>query len=455
MADKDFSYKFCKENQLLPEVGSKSILIFHTDDCDVNAIAHIQSKYKLPIETKQIDFSEFNKKLSESYSEKTESSESLVENIHEDVDLDSLVLDLPKTEDLLDDSTDSPVIRLINAILSEAIKDGASDIHIEPYEENLIIRFRTDGILKEKIRPSSRISPLLNARIKIMSNLDIAERRIPQDGRMSLKLGERWVDIRVSTLPSTYGERIVLRLLDKADSSLDLKELGMTEDLLGNYRTELKNNSGIILVTGPTGSGKTTTLYSVLNYLNDQTRNILTVEDPIEYAIEGVGQTQVNNRVGLTFEKGLRAILRQDPDVVMVGEIRDKETADIAIQASLTGHLVLSTVHTNDSVGAITRLIDMGVEPYLIASSLRMVIAQRLVRKIDPASQELSGRIGIFEFILINDDIKELIHNKSSESEIKNIAFKDNNILELDGQEKVNSGLTTEEELRRVLQEKN
>ena len=455
MADKDFSYKFCKENQLLPEVGSESILIFHTDDCDVNAIAHIQSKYKLPIETKQIDFSEFNKKLSESYSEKTESSESLVENIHEDVDLDSLVLDLPKTEDLLDDSTDSPVIRLINAILSEAIKDGASDIHIEPYEENLIIRFRTDGILKEKIRPSSRISPLLNARIKIMSNLDIAERRIPQDGRMSLKLGERWVDIRVSTLPSSYGERIVLRLLDKADSSLDLKELGMTEDLLGNYQTELKNNSGIILVTGPTGSGKTTTLYSGLNYLNDQTRNILTVEDPIEYAIEGVGQTQVNNRVGLTFEKGLRAILRQDPDVVMVGEIRDKETADIAIQASLTGHLVLSTVHTNDSVGAITRLIDMGVEPYLIASSLRMVIAQRLVRKIDPASQELSGRIGIFESILINDDIKELIHNKSSESEIKNIAFKDNNTLELDGQEKVNSGLTTEEELRRVLQEKN
>ena len=455
MADKDFSYKFCKENQLLPEVGSESILIFHTDDCDVNAIAHIQSKYKLPIETKQIDFSEFNKKLSESYSEKTESSESLVENIHEDVDLDSLVLDLPKTEDLLDDSTDSPVIRLINAILSEAIKDGASDIHIEPYEENLIIRFRTDGILKEKIRPSSRISPLLNARIKIMSNLDIAERRIPQDGRMSLKLGERWVDIRVSTLPSSYGERIVLRLLDKADSSLDLKELGMTESLLGNYQTELKNNSGIILVTGPTGSGKTTTLYSGLNYLNDQTRNILTVEDPIEYAIEGVGQTQVNNRVGLTFEKGLRAILRQDPDVVMVGEIRDKETADIAIQASLTGHLVLSTVHTNDSVGAITRLIDMGVEPYLIASSLRMVIAQRLVRKIDLASQELSGRIGIFESILINDDIKELIHNKSSESEIKNIAFKDNNTLELDGQEKVNSGLTTEEELRRVLQEKN
>ena len=455
MVDKDFSYKFCKENQLLPEVGSESILIFHTDDCDVNAIAHIQSKYKLPIETKQIDFSEFNKKLSESYSEKTESSESLVENIHEDVDLDSLVLDLPKTEDLLDDSTDSPVIRLINAILSEAIKDGASDIHIEPYEENLIIRFRTDGILKEKIRPSSRISPLLNARIKIMSNLDIAERRIPQDGRMSLKLGERWVDIRVSTLPSSYGERIVLRLLDKADSSLDLKELGMTEDLLGNYQTELKNNSGIILVTGPTGSGKTTTLYSGLNYLNDQTRNILTVEDPIEYAIEGVGQTQVNNRVGLTFEKGLRAILRQDPDVVMVGEIRDKDTADIAIQASLTGHLVLSTVHTNDSVGAITRLIDMGVEPYLIASSLRMVIAQRLVRKIDPASQELSGRIGIFESILINDDIKELIHNKGSESEIKNIAFKDNNTLELDGQEKVNSGLTTEEELRRVLQEKN
>ena len=455
MSDKEFSYKFCKDNQLLPEVGSDSILIFHTDDCDINAIAHIQSKYKLPVETEQIDFSEFNKKLSESYSDKTQSSESLAENIHEDVDLDSLVLDLPKTEDLLDDSTDSPVIRLINAILSEAIKDGASDIHIEPYEENLIIRFRTDGLLKEKIRPSSRIAPLLNARIKIMSNLDIAERRIPQDGRMSLKLGERWVDIRVSTLPSSYGERIVLRLLDKADSSLDLKELGMTDSLLGNYKNELKNNSGIILVTGPTGSGKTTTLYSGLNFLNDQTRNILTVEDPIEYAIEGVGQTQVNNRVGLTFEKGLRAILRQDPDVVMVGEIRDKETADIAIQASLTGHLVLSTIHTNDSVGAITRLIDMGVEPYLIASSLRMVIAQRLVRKIDTTSKELSGRIGIFESILISDEIKEQILNKGSENEIKNIAFKESSTLELDGQEKVNLGLTTEDELRRVLQEKN
>ena len=455
MSDKEFSYKFCKDNQLLPEVGSDSILIFHTDDCDINAIAHIQSKYKLPVETEQIDFSEFNKKLSESYSDKTQSSESLAENIHEDVDLDSLVLDLPKTEDLLDDSTDSPVIRLINAILSEAIKDGASDIHIEPYEENLIIRFRTDGLLKEKIRPSSRIAPLLNARIKIMSNLDIAERRIPQDGRMSLKLGERWVDIRVSTLPSSYGERIVLRLLDKADSSLDLKELGMTDSLLGNYKNELKNNSGIILVTGPTGSGKTTTLYSGLNFLNDQTRNILTVEDPIEYAIEGVGQTQVNNRVGLTFEKGLRAILRQDPDVVMVGEIRDKETADIAIQASLTGHLVLSTIHTNDSVGAITRLIDMGVEPYLIASSLRMVIAQRLVRKIDTTSKELSGRIGIFESILINDEIKEQILNKGSENEIKNIAFKESSTLELDGQEKVNLGLTTQDELRRVLQEKN
>ena len=288
-----------------------------------------------------------------------------------------------------------------------------------------------------------------------MSNLDIAERRIPQDGRMSLKLGEKWVDIRVSTLPSSHGERIVLRLLDKADSSLDLKELGMTENMLSSYKKELKNNSGIILVTGPTGSGKTTTLYSGLNYLNDQTRNILTVEDPIEYAIEGVGQTQVNNRVGLTFEKGLRAILRQDPDIVMVGEIRDKETADIAIQASLTGHLVLSTVHTNDSIGAITRLLDMGVEPYLIASSLRMVIAQRLVRKIDHTSNELSGRIGIFESIVISDEVKEQILNKSSEKEIKNIAFHDNNTLEQDGQEKVNLGLTTEEELRRVLQEKN
>ena len=285
-----------------------------------------------------------------------------------------------------------------------------------------------------------------------MSNLDIAERRIPQDGRMSLKLGEKWVDIRVSTLPSSFGERLVLRLLDKADASLDLEELGMTSEMTKDYLQQLKSTSGIILVTGPTGSGKTTTLYSGLNFLNDQTRNILTVEDPIEYALEGVGQTQVNNKVGLSFSKGLRAILRQDPDVVMVGEIRDKETAETAIQASLTGHLVLSTIHTNDSVGAITRLIDMGVEPYLLASTLKMVIAQRLVRKLINKN-EFSGRVGIFEMIKIDSEIKNYINETVDEDKIRKIAFKKYNSLLNDGEEKVKKGITSELEIKRVLKQ--
>jgi general secretion pathway protein E len=286
-----------------------------------------------------------------------------------------------------------------------------------------------------------------------MSNLDIAERRVPQDGRMSLKLGERWVDIRVSTLPSSYGERLVLRLLDKAEASLDLKELGMSDEMMNSYLKQLKNTNGIILVTGPTGSGKTTTLYSGLNYLNDQTRNILTVEDPIEYSLEGIGQTQVNSKVGLDFARGLRAILRQDPDVVMVGEIRDKETAETAIQASLTGHLVLSTIHTNDAVGAITRLVDMGVEPYLLSSTLRMVIAQRLVRKSTDKEDEYSGRTAIFEMIDLDENLKKLINEDLDENKIRELAFSKHKSLNDDGIDKVNLGLTSEVELRRVLRD--
>lgn len=448
----DLSYKYCKENQILLEIDHNQLIIKYTNDTKISAISYLQKYFNLPLNLSKLPFKEFNKALSDNFTNNTSASEDLIENIDENIDLDSLVSNLPKTEDLLDDSNDAPVIRLINAILSEAIKDGASDIHIEPYEENLSIRFRIDGILKEKLNPSSRIAPLLNARIKVMSNLDIAERRIPQDGRMSLKLGEKWVDIRVSTLPSSFGERLVLRLLDKADASLDLEELGMTSEMTKDYLQQLKSTSGIILVTGPTGSGKTTTLYSGLNFLNDQTRNILTVEDPIEYALEGVGQTQVNNKVGLSFSKGLRAILRQDPDVVMVGEIRDKETAETAIQASLTGHLVLSTIHTNDSVGAITRLIDMGVEPYLLASTLKMVIAQRLVRKLINKN-EFSGRVGIFEMIKIDSEIKNYINETVDEDKIRKIAFKKYNSLLNDGEEKVKKGITSELEIKRVLKQ--
>ena len=448
--DIDLSYKYCKDNQVLFEKEGSLLSIKCTEDTKISAISYLQKYFDLPLNVSKISFQDFSKALSESFTNNASSSEDLIQGVDENIDLDSLVSNLPKTEDLLDDSNEAPVIRLINAILSEAIKDGASDIHIEPYEENLAVRFRVDGILKEKLNPNSRIAPLLNARIKVMSNLDIAERRIPQDGRMSLKLGEKWVDIRVSTLPSSFGERLVLRLLDKADASLDLRELGMSDEMTKDYLDQLKSTSGIILVTGPTGSGKTTTLYSGLNYLNDQTRNILTVEDPIEYALEGIGQTQVNNKVGLTFAKGLRAILRQDPDVVMVGEIRDKETAETAIQASLTGHLVLSTIHTNDAVGAITRLVDMGVEPYLLASSVKMVIAQRLVRKISD-EQKLSGRIGIFEMIKIDNDIKKLINENIDEDSIRNNAFKKYISLTKDGESKVKQGITSDIELKRVL----
>ena len=450
--DIDLSYKYCKDNQVLFEKDENLLSIKCTEDTKISAISYLQKYFDLPLNVSKISFQDFSKALSESFTNNTSSSEDLIQGVDENIDLDSLVSNLPKTEDLLDDSNEAPVIRLINAILSEAIKDGASDIHIEPYEENLAIRFRVDGILKEKLNPNSRIAPLLNARIKVMSNLDIAERRMPQDGRMSLKLGEKWIDIRVSTLPSSFGERLVLRLLDKADASLDLRELGMSDEMTKDYLDQLKSTSGIILVTGPTGSGKTTTLYSGLNYLNDQTRNILTVEDPIEYALEGIGQTQVNNKVGLSFAKGLRAILRQDPDVVMVGEIRDKETAETAIQASLTGHLVLSTIHTNDAVGAITRLVDMGVEPYLLASSVKMVIAQRLVRKISD-EQKLSGRIGIFEMIKIDNDIKKLINENIDEDSIRNNAFKKYISLTKDGESKVKQGITSDIELKRVLKE--
>ena len=445
-------YNYSKDHQIILSKNKESSILFYTEDAELSLIAYIQKKYDDSFALSKLEFSDFNKKLSDIFTENSSNSSDLVQGVDESIDLDTLASDLPKTEDLLDDSNEAPVIKLINAVLAEAIKDGASDIHIEPYEEYLSIRFRVDGILKEKLKPSSRVSSLLNARIKIMSNLDIAERRVPQDGRMSLKLGEKWVDIRVSTLPSSYGERIVLRLLDKAEASLDLKELGMNDQIMQNYLDQLKNTSGIILVTGPTGSGKTTTLYSGLSYLNDNTRNILTVEDPIEYALNGIGQTQVNQKVGMSFSKGLRAILRQDPDVVMVGEIRDKETAETAIQASLTGHLVLSTVHTNDAVGAITRLHDMGVEPYLLASTLKLVIAQRLVRKLDKKN-EFSGRTGIYETLVVDDEIKKLIHENKSENEIKKISNKKFDSIYQDGLKKVEKGITSEVELKRVLKE--
>ena len=452
--DFQLSYKFARENGIfISDINENNVEVLTSDDVKLNKLSQLEAKFKRPLVIKSLSGADFFKHISSFYSENTDKSEDIVDGLGDQINLEQLASDLPKTEDLLDDSTEAPVIRLINAVLSEAIKSNASDIHIEPYEKNLSIRFRVDGILKEILSPSSRIASLLNARIKVMANLDIAEKRVPQDGRISLKLGEKWVDLRVSTLPSNYGERIVLRLLDKSEAKFNLDDLGMPAEQKKVFTRSLAQNNGIILVTGPTGSGKTTTLYAGLNLLNDQSRNILTVEDPIEYAVDGIGQTQVNNKVGMTFAAGLRAILRQDPDVVMVGEIRDKETAEIAIQASLTGHLVLSTIHTNDTLGAITRLIDMGVEPYLLASSLRTIISQRLVRKLSPDGETFSGRQGIFEILDIDQNVKELINDDFSEKKVRDIIDPQHDFLEESGQKLIQKGVTTLEEVRRVLME--
>ncbi|GMM60670.1 GspE/PulE family protein [Novosphingobium pituita] len=365
-------------------------------------------------------------------------------------------LDLPSAEDLLGSADDAPVIRLINGLLAEGLRQGASDIHLEPYEQALVVRLRRDGQLAELLRLPAHVAPLVASRIKVMARLDIAERRLPQDGRMALDLAGRLVDVRVSTLPSRAGERVVLRLLDKARAGIGLSSLGLDGAAESVLRQALAQPNGIVLVTGPTGSGKTTTLYAALGLLGDGTRNILTVEDPVEYAVEGVGQTQVNPRLGLTFAAGLRAILRQDPDVVMVGEIRDAETAQIAVQAALTGHLVLATVHTNDAAGAVTRLRDMGVEPFLLAATLRAVIAQRLLRRLcpdcareEPLDMRLAailglepgamvrraqgcadcgqsghaGRIGVYEALRVDEGLRRLIHDEADEARLADHAF--------------------------------
>jgi general secretion pathway protein E len=408
-------------------------------------------------------------------------------------ELDSLAECLPTAEDLLDTADDAPAIRLINGIIADAARNGVSDIHIEPYETGLVVRMRMDGVLRETLRLPPNVAPVVVSRVKVMARLDIAERRVPQDGRMGLTLGGKLLDVRVSTLPSRAGERVVLRILDKENAGIDLPALGMAPAMLRLLTDALAEPNGIILVTGPTGSGKTTTLYAALRQLNDGTRNILTVEDPVEYAVDGVGQTQVNPKVGLTFAAGLRAILRQDPDTVMVGEIRDRETAEIAVQASLTGHLVLSTVHTNDAAGAITRMRDMRVEPFLLASTLRAVIAQRLVRRLCPDCRRpepaaaptgmavregdtlatllglprdatvwrpvgcercghtgYKGRVGVFEAIRVDETVRRLINEGADEAAIAAHAFARGDTLATAARRLVEEGVTTPEEAIRV-----
>ena len=383
------------------------------------------------------------------------------ELVQSDVDLSRMMQELPAVEDLLEMADDAPIIRMLNALLTQAARDGASDIHIEPYEQHSSVRFRIDGTLREVVQPHRALHAALISRLKIMAELDIAEKRLPQDGRISLRIGTRAVDVRVSTLPSAHGERAVLRLLDKSGQRLRLRDVGMQGQTLARFETLVQQPHGLVLVTGPTGSGKTTTLYAALGELDATRSNIMTVEDPIEYELPGIGQTQVNARIELDFARALRAILRQDPDIIMIGEIRDFETAQIAIQASLTGHLVLATLHTNDAVSAVTRLTDMGIEPFLLSSSLLGVLAQRLVRKLCShchgagcthcGHSGFSGRTGIFELLATDEAIRGLIHERAPEAEIRSAALQAGmQFMRDDGQRLVAGGVTSLQELVRV-----
>jgi len=412
----------------------------------------------------------------------------MMRNIEEDLDLDLLSQELPSTQDLLASENDAPIIKLINGILSSAIKRNASDVHMEVYEKKLVVRYRIDGVLTVVLEPPRALAPIVISRIKVMAKLDIAEKRVPQDGRISLFIAGHEVDIRVSTLPTQHGERIVMRILDKKSEKFDLTSLGMSDKSLAKLNKLIQNPYGIILVTGPTGSGKSTSLYAMLTVLNTEDRNILTVEDPIEYYLPGVGQTQVNPKVNMTFAKGLRAILRQDPDIVMVGEIRDLETVETSIQASLTGHLVLSTLHTNTAIGAITRLRDMGVESFLLSSTIIGVLAQRLVRVLCDSCKKKSkalddeknclgilddnelelfkpvgcdkcnktgfkGRTGIYDLVTIDEKLRSMITANDSEMNMEKYVRQTTPTMREDGVRKVLLGMTTIEEVMRVTTE--
>lgn len=471
---------------LIASQTQDSVTILHRHNTPPHVFAELRRALDLPLALQSIEDDQFSQKLAQHYQSGSRDALLNVEGVEASLDLQDFMESLQDSEDLLDTEDDAPIIRLINALFTEAIKQKASDIHIETYQDKVTVRFRVDGVLQEALQVQRALSSLIVSRIKVMAKLDIAEKRVPQDGRISLQIANHNVDVRVSTLPSRHGERIVMRILDKSVSRLDLNHLGMDADSFRAAQTLLSHPHGIILVTGPTGSGKTTSLYAMLTELNQPTRNILTVEDPIEYELEGIGQTQVNSKVNMTFAKGLRAILRQDPDIVMVGEIRDIETAEIAVQASLTGHLVFSTLHTNTAVGAITRLIDMGVEPFLCASSLVGIIAQRLVRTLCPEckkersvsaaeAQRLGcatkqtvfdavgcdhchhlgylGRLGIYEVVVINETIREMIHNNDTESAINKIARQASASIRTNGFAKVCEGVTTLEEVLRVTSE--
>ena len=453
-------YAFARTQQLLLVEDAGELTLWMHAGSHPGGISEVTRKYGVKqVATEPMDA--LLNRISSAYANGESNAASVVSEVESDADLSRMMQDLPAIEDLLETSDDAPIIRMLNALLTQAARDGASDIHIEPYERHSSVRFRVDGGLREVVQPNRALHAALISRLKIMAELDIAEKRLPQDGRISLRIGTRAVDVRVSTLPSAHGERAVLRLLDKSGAKLSLESVGMQGDALARLENLIAQPHGIILVTGPTGSGKTTTLYAALQRMDASHSNIMTVEDPIEYELAGVGQTQVNAKIDLTFAKALRAILRQDPDVIMIGEIRDFETAQIAIQASLTGHLVLATLHTNDATSAITRLTDMGVEPFLLSSSLLGVLAQRLVRRLcgtchgkgcaTCAHTGYAGRTGVFELLVTDDAIRAQIHNRASEADIRTAALAGGmTLMREDGERLIASGVTTREELLRV-----
>lgn len=479
-------FAFAKKFGLLVTgVDGTALHLVAREGADRRAVAEARRHLGRPCVVETVDGTQFEALLQAGYASGENAAAEAAEGLEEDTDLTHLADELPEPSDLMESEDDAPIIKLINAVLTQAVREAASDIHVEPFENRLVIRFRVHGVLREVLQSKRALAAVVVSRIKVMSKLDIAEKRLPQDGRISLRIAGRPVDVRVSTLPSGHGERVVMRLLDKQAGRLDLGHLGMeprTQSLIDEL---IHKPYGIILVTGPTGSGKTTTLYAALERLNDATRNIMTVEDPIEYYIDGIGQTQVNTKVEMTFARGLRAILRQDPDVVMIGEIRDIETAQIAVQASLTGHLVLSTLHTNTAVGAITRLRDMGVEPFLLSSTLLGVVAQRLVRVLEPATavayeasereRELlnlaadrpatlykagagahggyRGRTGIYELTLVDEEMRQLIHDGAGEHELERHARALTPGIRDDGRRRILTGQTTLEEVLRVTRE--
>jgi general secretion pathway protein E len=483
---RNLPFTYAKGHGVLLDFGGERPLVVHQRPPGVQVLTELRRHLGEPFELQAVGADEFQRRLTLAYQRVGNEALQMAEDISADVDLSRLANEIPVAGDLMDAEDDAPIIRLINAILSQAVREKASDIHVETFEDRLSVRYRIDGVLTEVLSPKRMLAPLLVSRLKVMARLDIAEKRVPQDGRISVRIAGHAVDIRMSTIPSAHGERVVLRLLDTAEGQLQLSQLAMNEQVLSAYKKYLHRPHGIILVTGPTGSGKTTTLYAGLTQINETSRNILTIEDPIEYMLPGVGQTQVNPKVEMTFARGLRAILRQDPDVVMVGEIRDLETAEIAVQASLTGHLVLSTLHTNTAIGAVTRLKDMGIEPFLLSSSLLAVMAQRLVRLLCPDCREpvtprsaerkllgldadsgqvticrhrgceqcnytgYRGRTGIYELVEIDEPLRLMIYEGASEQAMVQQARQRYPGIDADGRRRILAGETSIEEVLRV-----